>query len=311
MTRQLPPLNALRAFEAAARHLSFTKSAEELSVTPAAVSHQVKKLEEHLGVPLFRRTNRSVLLTDAGQRCVPAVREAFDRLAEAMERVHSYERQGIIQVSVGPAFATKWLVPRLKTFASAHPGIDVRVSASMALADFRNDQVDAAVRFGFGKYPGLRVDKLCDEVIVPMCSPRLLLSGHRLRRPEDLRHHTLLHDDSPRFDPGAPDWVMWLRAAGARGVDAARGPRFNHADHALQAALDGVGVVLSGRFLASSDLAAGRLVIPFDVELPWLAFYFVAPETAVEQPKVSAFRDWLLAEAQAVVGRPAGPIGRA
>lgn len=298
MTRKLPPLNAIRAFEAAARHLSFTKSAAELGVTPAAISHQVKKLENYLGVSLFRRTNKSVLLTDAGQLCLPAVRDAFEQLTDAMEQIRAGERSGILQVSVGPAFALKWLVPRLKGFADAHPEIDVRVAASMTMADFRSDQVDVAVRFGFGHYPGLRIDKLCDEVIVPMCSPRLLERHGGLRSPAALNDVTLLHDDSTKFDADAPDWSAWLTAAGVDGIDASRGPRFNHADHALQAALDGLGIVLSGRFLAAQDLAAGRLVAPFEIGLPWLAFYVVAPKATSGQHKVAAFRTWLLAEAQ-------------
>lgn len=297
MNRRLPPLNALRAFEAAARHLSFTKSAQELNVTPAAISHQIKTLEEFLGVQLFRRTHRAVLLTDAGQRCLPVVRESFDNLAEIADLARAQDQSGILQVSAGPAFAVKWLVPRLKDFAEAHPNIDVRVAASLALADFRTDQVDVAIRFGFGKYPGLRVDKLFDEVLVPMCSPRLRDGDPPLLTPDDLRHHTLLHDDSTRFDPAAPNWARWLRAADVSGIDSERGPRFDHADHALQAAIDGLGVVLSGPGLASGDLAAGRLVMPFALQLPWLAFYVVAPEATADKPKIVAFREWLLAEA--------------
>lgn len=298
MVRILPPLNAIRAFEAAARHLSFTKSATELGVTPAAISHQVKKLENYLGVSLFRRTNKSVLLTDTGQLCLPAVRNAIEQLTDAMEQIRTGERSGILQVSVGPAFALKWLVPRLKSFADAHSEIDVRLAASMTMADFRSDQVDVAVRFGFGRYPGMRVDKLCDEVIVPMCSPRFLEHHGGLESPAALKRVTLLHDDSTKFDADAPDWSSWLAAAGVEGVDASRGPRFDHADHALQAALDGLGIVLSGRFLAAQDLAAGRLIAPFDIGLPWLAFYVVAPKATSGQHKIVAFRNWLLAEAK-------------
>ncbi len=299
MARDLPPLNALRAFEAAGRHLSLTKAASELHVTPAAVSHQVKGLEGYLGVKLFRRVGNSLLLTDAGQACLPGLSEGFDRLAEAIERLGDHDTRGPVHVSVAPAFASKWLVPRLERFDAAHPEIDVRISASLELVNFDRDGFDAAIRLGRGSYPDLDVRKLFAESVVPMCRPDLIEGPHPLRTPADLRHHVLLHDDSLRFDRAAPDWPMWLKAAGVKDVDPSRGPHFSHPDHAMQAAIDGAGMVLGWRTLAAADLAASRLAIPFDLTLPMeLAFFFVCPHVAAERPKVVAFRDWLLEESR-------------
>ena len=297
MARDLPPLNALRAFEAAGRHLSLTKAARELHVTPAAVSHQVKGLEDYLGVKLFRRVRNSLLLTEAGQSCLPGLREGFDQLARAIERLREHDSRGALLISVAPAFASKWLVSRLVRFDSAYPEIDVRMSASLELVDFDRDGFDAAIRLGRGTYPGLEAHELFEEFVVPMCSSRLLDGPHPLRTPKDLRHHVLLHDDSLSFDRAAPDWQMWLKAAAAEGVDASRGPHFSHPDHAMQAAIDGAGVVLGWRMLATADLDAGRLVIPFELTLPMeLAFYFVCPQAVADRPKLAAFRNWLLEE---------------
>ena len=299
MARDLPPLNALRAFEAAGRHLSLTKAASELHVTPAAVSHQVKGLEGYLGVKLFRRVGNSLLLTDAGQACLPGLSEGFDQLADAIDRQKGHDARGPLHVSVAPAFASKWLVPRLERFDARHPDIDVRISASLEVADLDREGFDAAIRLGRGSYPGLDVHEIFAESVVPMCGPNLLEGLHPLRKAADLRHHVLLHADSLRFDRAAPDWPMWLKAAGATDVDASRGPHFSHPDHAMQGAIDGAGVVLGWRALAAADLAAGRLVIPFDLTLPMeLAFFFVCPHVAAERPKIVAFRDWLLEESQ-------------
>ena len=299
MVRRLPSLNALRAFEAAARLLSFKRAAEELHVTPAAISHQIKALEEELGQALFRRLNRMLLLTDAGQLLLPGVGEGFDRLAEAVRRLEQTRSFGTLVVSVAPSFASKWLVPRLERFTAAHPDVDVQVSANMTPVDLHREPVDVAIRFGFGRYPGLTVVKLFDEAVAPLCAPHLLDGEPPLGRPEDLRHHTLLHDDSARIDVTAPDWRMWLRAAGVEGVDATRGPHFSFADHAMQAAIEGVGVVLGRVALAERDLAAGRLVMPFALSLPIdPAYYMLATESSLRSPIVAAFRDWVLAEAR-------------
>jgi LysR family glycine cleavage system transcriptional activator len=295
--RRLPPLNALRAFEAVARHLSMKLAADELHVTPAAVSHQIKGLERHLGVTLFRRLNRALLLTDEGQLCLPGVREGFERLARAMDPLRARERRSVLVASVAPSFATRWLVPRLDRLAAAHPDLELRITAEMSLADFRRDDVDVGIRFGAGQYPGLRADKLFSDTVVPMCSPRLTAGRRALRRPADLLRYTLLHDDSLNADSTAPDWASWLKAAGVDDPNPYRGPHFNQTDHALQAAINGLGVVLSRRTIAESDFAEGRLVAPFDLDLPLsFAYHLVCPELLADRPKVVAFREWLLSE---------------
>ena len=297
MARRLYPLNALRAFEAAARHLSFVRAAEELHVTPAAISHQVKGLEEFLSTQLFRRLPRGLLLTDAGQIFLPELREGFERLDAAVERVSEIDATGNLMISAAPAFAAKWLVPRLHRLSAAHPDIDVRISATLSVIDFRRDSIDAAIRLGRGNYPGLDSTILFDEFLTPMCSPRLLEGDQPLREPNDLRHFVLLHDDALNFDPGAPKWHTWLEAAGAESVDPSRGPRFSHPDHSLPAAIEGGGVVLGWCNMARADLEAGRLVTPFELKIPTgLGFYFVCPESHSERPKVTLMREWLLDE---------------
>ena len=300
MSRQLPPLNALRAFEAAARHLSVSQAAAELHVTPAAISHQVKALEEWLGVPLFRRLNRQVLLTDAGQACLKGLRDGFDRLAATVEKVRTGASEGPLTVSAAPSFAGKWLVPRLDRFRRAHPDIDVRIDANPGLTDFERQSVDIGIRYGRGRYPGLRADRLMSESVFPLCSPKLMRGPPRLRHLRDLARHTLLHIDMPVMGEAEPTWEMWLRAAGVGDVDWTRGPRFSVSSMAIEMAIAGQGVVLGSDVLCAADLAAGRLVKPFDVGLALdFGYWIVSPETAAEQPKAVAFRTWLLAEARA------------
>ncbi len=299
MTRRLPPLNSLRAFEAAARHRSFTRAAEELHVTPAAISHQIKALEDHLGVKLFRRLNRAVLLSDAGQACAAGISAAFDGMAAALERLRAQDCSGPLTVSTSPALAAKWLVPRLEGFQELHPEIDVRVSAGMRLVDFAREDVDVAIRYGRGTYPGLVAELLLTNEVVPVCAPALLEGPRPLRAPQDLRQHTLLHDDTATSDGAYPNWAMWLRAAGLEGVDASRGPRFDYPGLVLEAAAAGRGVALALSTIAAADLAAGRLVRPFAVAAPTpFAYYVVCPQATAERPKVAAFRRWLHAEAR-------------
>lgn len=297
MARFLPPLNALRAFDAAARHLSFTKAAAELNVTQAAVSHQIKALEERLGMALFKRMNRALLLTDAGQAYLPAVREAFDGLARATDRLMRRDRQGALTVSVLPAFAAKWLVPRLGRFRAQHPEIDVRMTTDLQMVDFARDDVDMGIRYGQGEYPGLDSVRLLTEDVFPVCSPALLKGRHPLLKPEDLRHHTLLHDDF------RVDWRLWLLAAGVKDVDPDRGPAFTDSSMVVQAAVEGQGVALARSVLADADLRAGRLVKPFDVSVParW-AYYAVCPLATRDNPRIKLFRDWLLSEADKTKG---------
>ncbi len=293
MARRLPPLNALRAFEAAARHLSFTKAAQELNVTQAAISHQVKALEERLGVVLFRRLNRAMLLTDAGQSFLPPLREAFDQIANATERLYAHDARRTLTITTLPSIAAKWLVPRLGRFREAHPDIDVRIDASLHLTDFARENVDAALRYGRGKWHGMRSDRLMTEDFFPVCNPALLEGEHPLREPSDILHHTLLHDDS------RTDWTMWFLAAGIEGGEPTRGPAFTDSSLVLQAAADGQGVALGRSALAAADLAAGRLVRPFDISLEAeFAYYLVCPQATAESPKIASFRAWLLAEAE-------------
>ncbi len=313
MSYRLPPLNALRAFEAAARHLSFSKAAEELFVTPAAISHQIKALEEHLGVQLFRRLSRSLALTEVAQACLPQLRQGFDCLAEAVELARAQDDTGILTVSLTPTLAAKWLVPRMDNFMHAHPEIEMRIAAGVdqldlrrgsqrnqgELIDFRRDDVDVAIRFGTGQYPEYHVEKLFSVQAVPMCSPTLLKGRYPLRTPEDLRHHTLVHDETVYGYEAEPHWSIWLKAAGVSGVDPNRGPRFNAAALAIEAALDGQGVTLGLPMLALADILAGRLVIPFNVVVPLeFAYWIVCPEHTANRPKIVAFREWLKEEAR-------------
>jgi len=294
---RLHPLNALRAFESSARYLSFVKAAEELHVTPAAVSHQVKKLEDYLGVQLFRRLPRGLLLADAGQLLQSELRDIFQRLDKAMELVQESESRGALTISVAPMFAVKWLLPRLQRFDELHPEIDVRISSSGDLVDFQRDGFDAAVRLGHGQYPRLESVYLFGESVTPMCSPRLLEGAGSLKHIDDLQQQVLLHDDSMGFDPAAPNWQTWLEAAGTSLANSARGPHFSQPDHALQAAIDGAGVVLGWQQLAAEDIAAGRLIAPFETSLPLgSAFYLVYPKAHADRRKVEVFRNWVLAE---------------
>ncbi len=295
MPRRIYPLNALRAFEASARHLSFVKAAAELSVTPAAVSHQVKRLEEYLGLQLFRRRSRGLVLVESGQLLLSDLREVFLSLDNAMERVMDSDSRGSLTLSVAPTFAVMWLIPRLQKFYALHTDIDVRISTSLGLVDFQRDDFDAAIRLGSGKWFGLETIKLFDETVTPMCSPRLLEGPDAIKTPDDLSKHVLLHNHSMDYDPDAPTWESWLKAAGAIGVDASRGTHFSLPDHGLQASIDGAGIVLGWRTLSADDLAAGRVVEPFDLTLSLgSSFYLTYPEAHANRPNIAAFRDWLL-----------------
>ncbi len=299
MARPLPPLNALRAFESAGRHLSFTKAAAELNVTPAAVGHQVKALEELLEVPLFRRLTRALRLTEAGQAALPTIGQGFAKLAQGVEQIRAHCESGVLTVSVSPAFGAMWLVPRLEHFRIRHPDIEIRIDGTDRLVDLARDDADVALRYGPGGYSGVRVDWLFGQVNTPVCSPALLSGEHPLRRPDDLRHHTLLHID---WKDAEASWRMWLLAAGLHDIDPTRGPRFSMENMAVQAALDGQGVALIGDILVADDLAAGRLVRPFDPRLSTpltFSYYLLSAKDSAERPKVAAFRDWLLEEARA------------
>jgi LysR family glycine cleavage system transcriptional activator len=309
MSERLPPLNALKAFEAAARQASFARAAQELHVTPAAISHQIRNLEEFLGVRLFDRDGRATRLTRAGQAALPLLQDGFGRLAEAVQQMRTSHAKAAVSVWAPPALAAKWLVPRLSRFAAAHPGTDVQLSASVDMVgaplsreqvdgDLRHSDLDLAIRFGEGDDPDGHIDKLLSVAALPLCSPQLLHGDNPLRAPADLAHHVLLHDETDY--PGRITWRTWLDAAGATAVDATRGPRFNQAALALDAAIAGQGVVLTLLPLARLDLAAGRLIAPFPLSLPLrAAYYLVSADAVARQPHKAAFRQWLIAEARA------------
>ena len=308
MSRRIAPLNALRAFEAAARHLSFTKAAEELHVTPAAISHQIKALEEHCGAPLFRRLTRSLLLTDQGQAALPVLREGFDMLAAASLQLSRARDDNVLTVSAAPSIAGKWLVSRLERFRQRHPDIDVRLDATNRVTDFDRDGVDLVIRYGGGNYPGLHVESLLSTSVFPVCSPELLENGPPLNVPDDLVHHTLLHVDWTSQNATWPSWRMWLLAAGVKGVDVERGPRFNDAGLVMQTAIAGQGVALATDVLAIDDLAAGRVVRLFEICVPVdFGYHIVIPRERAKIPKVAAFTAWLQEEAALMAGEPVSP----
>lgn len=288
MRRRLPSLNGLRAFEAAARYLSFTRAAEALFVSQAAVSHQIKSLEEQLGVPLFNRRTRSLELTDAGRRLYPRVQQAFDLLEEGVRDVKTRgDRQGLT-ISVLPSIASGWLVRRLGRFTAAHPNIQVRLDPTAALADFLTDDIDVGIRYGLGNYPDLHTVHLMDEDLFPVCTPAL---AARLDGPEDLADVTLLHDD------GHGQWSTWLEALGVTGVDANRGPVYTDSTMVIQAAIEGHGVALARSGLSRDALADGRLVQPFEYTMPSrFAYYMVYPKAYAQRPEIEAFSEWLLDE---------------
>ena len=289
----LPSLNGLRAFDAAARHLSFTRAAAELHVTQTAISHQIRRLEDQLGIRLFERRNRALALTREAEAYLPSVRAAFEDLRQATARLHRRERDDVLIVSTTPSLAAKWLVTRVAAFQDAHPGIEVRISTSTQLVDFGREDVDMAVRYGRGKWPGLRAHWLMAEDIFPVCSPALLRDAAKpLGVPTDLAHHTLLHASASR-----EEWQLWLTAAGLPvSIARQRGLTFDQSFMAIQAAVEGLGVALGRTRLVEDDIAAGRLVVPFDVVLPAEAgFYVVAPEQTAGTPNIAKFRDWLVA----------------
>ncbi|MCC1494176.1 transcriptional regulator GcvA [Cognatishimia sp. F0-27] len=293
MVDRLPPLKALRAFEAAARHMSFAKAAEELFVTPAALSFQIKNLEEHLGQPLFRRLNRAVELTEAGRALAPGASDGFETLAAAWRAVQRLQDNRTLVVTAGPAFTAKWLAPRLFGFAASHPEIELRFTATLRQLDLDRDEVDVAIRYGYGLDEGLHSEHLMEEAILPVMHPELVA---RYPTVEALLDAPLLHDESVDFlDPPA-DWSAWFKANGIK-----RAPQsaahFSQADHALDAALAGAGVVLTRTSLAAQYLASGQLEAPFDVGLTTRArFRFIRSASSVVRPQVVAFHDWLMAE---------------
>ena len=292
MKRKLPPLNSLRAFESAARHLSFTRAADELAVTQSAISHQVTALEEWAGVPLFKRQGRAMVLTEAAVKFLPAVSAALDQIALAGRKLQAVDpTHGWLTVAVMPSFAAKWLVPRLADFHEKNPDMDVWIATFEDQTGALGSDIDVAIRYGRGDWPGLASVRIMSEELFPVCAPRLAAS---LKTPADLAHTTLLHDELRE------DWAMWFAAADLAGVDTARGPGFDDSGLLIQAAIEGLGVALGRSVLVKGDLDAGRLVRPFDVALTAeFAYYLVYPPDLESAPKIETFRTWLLATARA------------
>ncbi len=289
MVARLPSLNGLRAFEAAARHLSFTLAAEELNVTQTAISHQIRRLEEELGLKLFIRQSRSLALTPEAADYLPGIRAAFQDLRTATDRLLRKGDDRVLTISTLTSLAVKWLLPRLSSFQEKHPDIDVRITTSTELVDFRTSNVDAAIRYGQGRWPGLDAEWLMAEHLFPVCSPKLLSGERALRQPEDLKHATLLHTSST-----VDDWRLWLTAAGLPAhLSQNRGLTFDLAFMTIQAAIDGLGVAMGHTAYVADDVANGRLVVPFDVSMPSAGYYFVTPQDRPATVKLNLFRDWL------------------
>ena len=289
MTARLPSLNGLRAFEAAARHLSFTLAAQELNVTQTAISHQIRRLEEELGLKLFIRQSRALALTPQAIDYLPGIRAAFQDLRTATDRLLRKGDDRVLTISTLTSLAVKWLLPRLSSFQEQHPEIDVRITTSMELVDFRTSNVDAAIRYGQGRWPGLDAEWLMAEHLFPVCSPKLLMGERALRRPEDLAHATLLHTSST-----IDDWRLWLTAAGLPAhLSQNRGLTFDLAFMTIQAAIEGLGVAMGHTAYVSDDVASGRLVVPFNVSMPSAGYYFVTPQDRPVTSKMNLFRDWL------------------
>ena len=335
MIYRLPPLNALRVFEAAARHLSFKDAAAELHITQAAVSHQVKSLEEYLGVELFRREGRGVQLTEAARSSLPRLREGFDALAAAVETIHERSAETELVITAPPVFTARWLMPRLAEFSRRAPDIEVRVVGSSRMVDagaldsvalmgdldLRSETSGVQIHLGAGDYPGYRADRLFSVQMALVASPELVAGDPPLREPADLARHVLLHDDALDLVAHGNAWQKWLEAAGvADRVDGNRGPRFSTNMLSIEAASQKLGVALALRPLVDADLASSRLVEPFDVEVtPGSAYFLVCAEVIADRPAVAAFRAWLLekaavasnrAESADAISARSGPRGR-
>ncbi|TPK91268.1 transcriptional regulator GcvA [Mesorhizobium sp. B2-4-12] len=300
MAALLPGTRALRTLEAAARHLNFTRAADELGLTPAAVSHQIKEIEDQLGIVLFTRTSRTIRLTEAGTVLFEAATDALDLLGRAAMRARKMARgTEFLKVTLDAQFAAKWLMRRVEDFRKQRPGIELRFDIAYGLRDFDLDDVDVGIRFGAGKYPGLCAHRLFDNIIIPVCSPGLLTSGPPLREPRDLFQHTLAHIEWTRQGVTWPNWRMWMAAAGINDFDDSRTVVFGTSTDAVQAALDGNAVALADFAMVANDLSEGRLVRPFELSIkvaPEYAYFLVYPKATADDPRIVAFREWILDE---------------
>ena len=292
MPRRLPPLTSLRAFEAAGRKLSFTLAAAELTVTQAAISHQVKALEEHLGAPLFLRLPRQLELTEAGKALLPVVRKAFDEIGESVAALRDQITAAPVTVRLAPSFAAKWLSPRLEDFHRQYPNIDLSLTHSNDAVDFAHQAIDLGVTYGNGDWRGVVAEEVLRIDFFPVCAPAFLEGEYPLNTPENLKHHALLHDGDKK------NWADWLGLAGVDGIDPSRGTVMDDTNVLIQAAMDGLGVALGSTHFVTDRLASGRLVRPFETVLHSEgAYYIVCPKEHLERKEVRAFRDWLLEQA--------------
>ena len=293
----LPPLNSLRAFEAVGRYLSFSKAADELNVTPGAISQQVRGLEDFLEIKLFKRRNRSIVLTDSGQVFLPLLSDGFAGISAAVDSVRRSQGDEPLTISAAPSFTAKWLIPRLCKFQALHPEIDVRIDASSRLVDFAREDIDVGIRFGTGEVEGLDSIYLFSYDLIPVCSPDLMHEGKAVHDLSDIRHHTLLHSQDTDFDPSFPDWAMWLATAGVDDVDASRGMFFSQGEMVIEAAIEGQGIALGASVMVAGAIESGRLVQPFETRLPVrLSFHLITTRQKWGNPKISAFRQWILDE---------------
>jgi len=309
MSVRLPSLSALRAFEAAARHLSLSRAAEELRVTPAAISHQIKALEDDLGIKLFDRRTRRLALTREARAGLAELRRGFDLVTEGVRHIRDSRRRAMLRITVETTFAATWLVPRLAAFRHQHDDLDVLLDASDRVADFERDDVDIGIRWGGGRYRGLEALPLFEDRVFPVCHPSLIDGEPGLHKPEDLTHHTLLHLDWPKEKGEWPDWAAWLEAAGVKEIDADRGLHFNVHSMALRAAVEGHGVALATDSLVIDDLRSGRLVRPFDLTLDTdVQMYLVYRKDRAEEPAIAAFRNWIVAETREVAHAVTSPV---
>ena len=296
--RRFPQLNSLRAFEAAARWLSFSKAAEELHVTPAAVSQQIRQLEDFLGVTLFHRMTRAVRLTEEARAALPLMTEGFDRLAEAVERLTVTQETGLLTVNTAPTFAATWLLQRLPDFSEKYPDIDLRLDASLVPRDFEREGIDISIRLSQGDYPALYQARIFGEEFSPVCSPELLAGERPLQVPVDLTQHRLLHIDWGELHEAVPDWPMWFKAMGVNDIKSIPGPRFTIESMAIEAAIRGNGIALVSHHAVAEDLKAGRLVKPFDLAMPVdYSYWMICPHEYLRRAKVKAFRGWVLEQA--------------
>ena len=303
--RRLPPLNSIRAFEATARHLSFSKASEELNVTPSAVSQQVKVLEDYLNLKLFKRKNRMILLTDEAQICLPLLTESLDNMAQAIDMIREQSIDKPLTVTVSPTFASRWLMPRLSSFRNEYPDIDVRIDATNDIVDLVNDDIDVGIRFGTGEYSGLEAEFLFSQNVIPVCSPKLLDGKVKLEKPEDLKNHTLLHAHGDYFyvESVQVDWEMWFATMGIENSNARHGLHFSQHNLLIEAAIRGQGVALVGDVVINDELKSRQLVKLFeDKDIPLnLSYYLIHSKIRSNQPRIQAFRQWLLDEVKKVM----------